>query len=47
MWKSGLTLTAPVVGDYVDVPSQIRELNNVLDMSADIIFINGLAFFPD
>ena len=27
----------PVVGDYVDVLPQIWELNNILDISADII----------
>ena len=34
-----------VGGNYMDVPPQIRELNNVLDISVDIMFSNGLVFF--
>ena len=35
----------PTVGDYIDFSPQIRDLNNVLDISAIIVLINGLAFF--
>ena len=35
----------PAVSDYIAVPPQIRKLNRVFDISADVMFINGLPFF--
>ena len=35
----------PAVSNYVAILQQIHELNRVLNISADVMFINGLPFF--
>ena len=41
VWRS----PCPAVSDCISIPPQNRVLNSVLDISAGLMFINGLAFF--
>ena len=42
--KSVCTKPAPVVKDYITVPPEIMEKHHKVDLCADIMFIQGLAF---
>ena len=32
----------PVVSDYVEIPKEIKQMNQNVELSADIMFVNGL-----
>ena len=34
----------PVVSDYVEIPEEIKQVNRDVELSADIVFVNGLPF---
>ena len=35
----------PVVMEYVEIPKSILELNKIVTLETDIMFVNGLGFF--
>ena len=43
--KTKRTQPNPAVANYVEVPAQIRDLHSTVDISGDIMFINGIPFF--
>ena len=34
----------PVVSDYVEIPEEMKQMNWDVELSADIMFVNGLPF---